>query len=328
MKTFLLTFVLVVTLLAPAVKCAADEKPTDKRLATLMESMRDHDPLIRRAAATGIGEIGDKSAVPLLADVLAGDADVGVRLNALGALELIGGPDAIAAFEKALGDPDERVREGAAYALSGYWGQSAHKALVAALKNEKSAKVRRSVAEALGNPGVMGRYSAHKWDEAPITQSALQDALANDPDYGVRAMAARQLGRFKNGSALDALLNALAKDKSISVRSAAAEALGKLDMPGAVKPLIDVLYFEKDEMLLMSVLKALRYYTDPKMHDALISVLDTSDSPKLRWQAIDVLEESRDTGAVDELSKIADDDYEPSGVRAKAEEALQSMGVR
>jgi len=327
MKTFVLVIILAFSVLLPAVRATADEQGMDKRLSTLMESMRDPDPLVRRAAATGIGETGDKEAVPLLADVLASDTDAGVRLNALGALELIGGTAAISAFEKALGDPDERVRQGAAYALSGYWGQSAHKALVAALKNEKSAKVRRSVAEALGNPGVMGRYSAHKWDEAPITQAALQDALVNDPDYGVRAMAAQQLGRFKNGEALNALLKALAKDRSVSVRSAAAQALGELDMAGAVGPLVDVLYFEKDEMLIMSALKALRYYNDPRMHDALIDMLG-SNSPKLRWQTIDVIEEVRDTGAIDALTRIADDDYESSGVRAKAEEALQSMGAR
>lgn len=326
MKRLLLTGLVVMAMLLPAHVAYSGDAGAGKRAAVLMESMRDPDPNVRRAAAAGLGEMKDKDAVPLLADVLETDEDPEVRLTALGALEIIGDQDAIAAYEKAFRDPDERVRQGAAHALSGFWGESAHKALVNALKDEKSARVRRSVAEALGNPGIMGRYSAHKWDGTEITQAALVEALKNDADYGVRATSARMLGKFKSALSLKALIEAAEKDGNMSVRASSAEALGFIEMPAAVPPLMDIVRFEKDEFLVMSALKALKYYHDPRIPDAARAALE-SGSARVRWQAIDVLEELRDTGSVEMLTKIAGDDFESEGVRFKAKEALQMMGA-
>ncbi len=326
MKRLLVAGLIAVAVFLHAHSAYPGDAGADKRLAVLMESMRDPDPNVRRAAAAGLGEMREKSAVPILTDVLENDTDPEVRFTALGALEIIGDPKSISSFEKAFGDPDERVRQGAAHALSGYWGESAHKALVSALKNEKSARVRRSVAEALGNPGIMGRYAAHKWDSTELTQAALVDSLKNDEDYGVRATAARMLGKFKNNASFKALRQAVEKDRNMSVRASAPEALGTIEMPIAVPVLIDIVYFEKDEFLVMSALKALKYYDDPRISEAARTALE-SGSAKVRWQAIDDLEELRDKGSADILTKIAEDDYEPEGIRSKAKEALQLMGA-
>jgi len=332
MRAFINLFIAVTVLVALAVAGArADGNAPGRsagpgRIAALIGSMHDRDPMVRQAAARSLGEAGDKAAVPALSESMSSDPDVTVRLIALGSLSMIGDKSAIPVYEKALTDVSEKVRQSAAQALSGFWGETAHSILVNALRNDPSPKVRRSVAEALGNPGIMGRYTAHKWSGTEITQAALIQSLAEDKDYGVRAVSAAMLGKFKNSKSLDPLLKTLEKDASVSVRAAAAESLGLLEMPArTVKPLLDVVYFEKDEMVVAGALKALKYSGDPRAGDAAVSVL-RSPSAAVRWQAIDVIEEIRPKDAVGPLNEIAGDSYESEGVRHKAKLALQALG--
>jgi HEAT repeat protein len=299
--------------------------PSD-RVTVLTESLTDDDPAIRRAAARGLGETRDVRAVGPLMALCADDPDTTVRLAALGSLAMIDDNAALPAYEDALKDEDELIRQGAAEALSGNWRESAHKALVEALKTDPSEKVRRSVAEALGNPGVLGRYKAHGWEASELTESALVMVLGSDKDYGVRAISAKMLGRFKSNRSFNALMKAFKEDKSSSVKAAAAESLGDLGMDKAVEPLIDTAMFSSDENVLAAAIKALKYFDDPGIPDAAAEGLRSS-SPKVRWQAIDVLEYQGADEYADELAAIMNDDYEPEGIRAKAMEALQSMGL-
>lgn len=304
---------------------AAKPAAPSGRVAALIAALGNPDPAIRQVAARNLGDDGDKTASPALMSALANDPDVSVRLVCLGALATINDSSALHAYENALGDVNEMVRQGAAEALSGKWQESAHKALVNALKSDPSAKVRRSIAQALGNPGIMGRYTGHGWEGAAISQAALITALKDDKDYGVRAVSATMLGKYKNRESLKPLLDALEKDANLSVRAAAAESLGLIEMPGVVKPLSDVVYFEKDEMLVVAALKGLKYAGDKAAADAAIEAL-RSRSAAVRWEAIDVLEEFRAEDAVEPLTELANDDYESEGVKHKAQLALQSMG--
>jgi len=312
--------------LAPGIACPQDAAPVN-RLTTLLESLKDPDPAVRQAAARTVGESRDKAAVAPLSVVLDSDRDETVRLAALGALLMIDDKSALPAYVKALRDGSEDVRMSAAEALSGQWDEAAQKGLMDALKSDSSYKVRRSAAQSLGNPGIMGRYSGHKWDNAADTVAALVRALREDESREVRATAAAVLGKFNDDKAADALMEALDRDKDATVRAAAAESLNSTGSPKVTDRLLDIVYFETDEQVLIGALKSLRSSGDERLAEPLVKLL-RSGSPKVRWQAIDVLEVVRAPGAVASLKEMADDRYETEGVRAKAREALGLLGVQ
>jgi len=325
MKGFTACFAFALVLVCACASFSGELEP-GRRLPAWALDLKDPDPMVRQAAARGLGEAKDNTSVAMLAGVLAEDTDDTVKLAALGALIMIDDRSAMPAYIKALKDGNEKVRQSAAQALSGLWDNAAQAGLIETLKSDPSPRVRRSVAEALGNPGVMGRYSAHGWDSQEGTEGALIQALASDESYEVRAVAASVLGKFKDGKAMPALLAALEKDKNESVRASAAESLGQMENPQAVNALLNTLYFEKDDTVILSAFKALKYSSDPRLTEPAVAAL-RSANPRVRWQAIDALEGVRPMSAAGQLKSIADDPGESDGIRHKAKEALQLMGA-
>ncbi len=80
--------------------------------------VEDGKPAARRAAATGLGRIGEPSCVPPLARMLAGGADWIDRLTAASALGFVKGAESEDALIAALGDPDGSVVQETARALA------------------------------------------------------------------------------------------------------------------------------------------------------------------------------------------------------------------
>ena len=325
-----LSAVMAVLLLA-AYACpalAADGGKPAGKLAALIASAGDTEPIVREAAARGLGETKDKDAIPALSKLLEKDTDEAVRLAALGALLMIGDPSALNAYKIALKDQSEQVRQSAAEALSGLWDKEAQKALVDALKNDISPKVRMSAAEALGSPGIMGRLEAHHWnaEDSDDPETVLITALSEDQSYEVRTAAATVLGGFKSGKAVGPLIRALKDDKSATVRAAAAESLGSYDKPEITDALVDSLTFEKDDSVLLNTLKSLKFASDSRVVRPAMTAL-RSASARVRWQAIDVLEMLKPAEAITEIKAIMDDESESEGVRSKAKEALDVIGT-
>ena len=308
-----------------ALPAYAGDVPSTDTWKAYVESAKDPDPLVRQESAKKMGETGDKGLVVVLAGMAMGDTDEGVRVASIGALSSIGERSSLSVYEKAMSDESEKVRRSAAEALSGRWEESSQKILIQALKYDKSSKVRQGAAESLASPGVMGRLKAHHWDAADESEAALIQAMKLDENFEVRATAAGALGKFKSGKSFEPLMDAL-EDKNPSVRAAAAESLGMFDKPQAVDRLLDILFFEKDDSVVVSALKSLKYTQDPRLTKPVIQSLK-SGSARVRWQAIDVLESLKPEEGVEPLRKIAEDRYEPDGLKAKAHEALQLMGA-
>ena len=293
--------------------------------AGLAQSASDPDPVVRQAAARGLGETRNRDAVPLLAKMLATDGDETVRLTALGALVAIGDGSAVPSYVKALKDESELVRRSAAEALAGVRDRASLEALVEALGNDPSFKVRQSAAEALVDAAADGAADPRRRDEGTDAESALIRALKSDESYQVRATAAEVLGRYKDGKAVDPLVEAM-DDKSSQVRAAAAESLGSFDSHKAVDRLVDAVSFERDDAVLVGALRSLKYSGDPRVVDPAVKALK-SGSSKVRWTAIDVLEVFRSPDSIEPLKAVEHDSYESEGVRDKAKEALQLMGA-
>lgn len=83
-------------------------------LQDIVRTRGQGDPYLLSAAVRSLGQIGDERAAPLLAELLAdGRAAFMARVEAVHALNLIGGEQAHTAIAGAASDANERVREAA-----------------------------------------------------------------------------------------------------------------------------------------------------------------------------------------------------------------------
>jgi vesicle coat complex subunit len=121
---------------------------------------------------------------------------------------------------EALKSDDDHVRQGAVWALGCIRGKEAADAVKTALKDEHVA-VRSAAAWSAGNLAT------------PSLLQPLVDALQQDPEVTVRAMAAEQLKEFGGETVIAALINALS-DKAPEVRGYAATSLAALGAEEAV----------------------------------------------------------------------------------------------
>jgi HEAT repeat protein len=113
-----------------------------------MKATNDNDEIVRVAAVTALGRIGDPaSGSPLI--VALGDVNPPVRSAAAAALGKFGGRTAIAPLAAALGDPERSVRLSAVVALASIRDTAAVPPLIACLKDRDS-EVVIAAAKALG----------------------------------------------------------------------------------------------------------------------------------------------------------------------------------
>jgi len=119
-----------------------------------------------------------------------------------------------------------------------------------------------------GSPRVRGVAA---WALAPSPRedvlSALCEALAADPDEGVRRVVADVLGRKGGEKAMRALLGALASDPNVEVRRAAASALGQARDEKAVPGLVEALGRESSEEVRDRIVSSLTIITEQEFGD-------------------------------------------------------------
>jgi HEAT repeat protein len=200
-------------------------KAVKDTIPSLIQLLQGQDFHIRGLVVETLINIGE-DAVPELTKTLK-DGNPDVRYSAAGALESIGTPEALKAFNehqesliKMLQDPDPDTRISTIETLGRIGSQNTVSALVQVLQDQNKS-VRGAAIEALGN---MGKYVV------PALILALQDNVK-----GVRASAAkalRNIGKY----AIPALILAL-QDKVVDVRGSAAEALGHTGSADAVPAL-------------------------------------------------------------------------------------------
>ena len=174
-------------------------EPDLSALAGLSQALeRDPAPLVREVCAQGLGYLSDERCAPPLVRALLQDPAEEVRVRAAAALVLI-------------------PSEGAA-------GETALAALEQAVAQDRSPRVRRFAAEALG------------WTNNPRATGALLVAT-RDADPQVRQIAAQQLGRLQTPEALEPLL-ALFSDPAEDVRWRAVVAVDRLRDRRAAEALV------------------------------------------------------------------------------------------
>jgi HEAT repeat protein len=158
--------------------------------------------------------------------------------------------------------------------------------------NDADANARLQAARMLGEHG------------EPQAVEALSNVLMDDPDMGVRQVAAAALGKL---GASEPLIRAL-RVPDIQVRQLATQALGQIGDPRAIEPLILALRDSNAEVR-NQVAFALNKIGGPAV-EPLITALSHPD-PVVRWGASRILGSIGDARALPELERLARDDNTP-----------------
>ncbi|MFN0152570.1 MAG: HEAT repeat domain-containing protein [bacterium] len=219
-----------------------------KSAPLLTPLLADPDARVACAAAYALGQIGSADAAPaLLLATASSNTDLAERaLVALGKIHAAGTTGRVAAF---LRHGEGRRREAAAFALSRSGDSTAVPALIAALDDPhagvrgQSLHALERLADSRGAAGALRltrdpdpsvRYFAYRavgrLGEGLAGDARLHRAIASglaDPDWRLRAVAARAAESTATGLAAGDLLQAL-NDPSVNVREAAVSALGAL----------------------------------------------------------------------------------------------------
>ncbi|TAK12350.1 MAG: hypothetical protein EPO32_08650 [Anaerolineae bacterium] len=263
----------------------------------LREALNDDTEWVRDDAARALGQIGDPAAVPALLNTLRDDY-LSVGEAAAWALKNIGDPSAIAGLRHALQDDNKNVRLLAAWALRELENPASEpiggiKVTLAALALRDSLKndnpqVRWEAAEDLG------------FISDPATVELLRDAL-NHPRWSVRQAAAVTLGNIGDSVATPALRAAL-RDNDPRVRQEVIEALGEIGDATVISDLVDALQ-ENNNWLRRAAARALGNIGDAATVPALQVTLKDSD-PSVRQAAARALQQIGHTAAVAALQEI------------------------
>ena len=134
------------------------EVHADRAFPVLVRSLGDLEDEVRGKAATALGRLGDRRAVPYLLEHLLSDPAPFVRARIAGALGQFGGADVIDRLVRALGDPAWWVRMRSVEALEQI-GEVAEGPLLVAL-DDADPEIRSRAAVALERLGVPGRLVA------------------------------------------------------------------------------------------------------------------------------------------------------------------------
>ena len=254
-------------------------------VAALIERLGDTNASVRRAAASSLGNLKARKAVPTLITTLA-DKNREVRAAAADALGNIEDDRAIAPLLKVIGDESPEVRERALDAL-GRFEHDVPAAPIIAVLSDPRPNIRQRAADILGN---IGDRSA----VAPLVK------LLKDPQADVRREALHALERIKDPSVASAVLPMLG-DENADVRGTALGTLRELRVPIAEATLMKALEDASHDVRQ----RAVEVVKDQAPSAALVAVLkkmmleDTNSD--VRESAVEALSEARSPAAREAL---------------------------
>lgn len=211
--------------------------------ALLAESARDPVAMSRLSAVDALAQItgsGAEAAVAALTHVLDGDPFYAVRAAAASGLARLHTKSATAALLKTVGQPDSRVRVAVVKGLAGFKRDpSAHRALTAALRSDRSFAVQAAAAAGLGSSGDGGafdvlREEARKNGEIHVMQGVFAGLIATrDPRAIAILLADARPGvpERLRAQALKALAGSSGFAPAAEKNAVAAAARGALDDP-------------------------------------------------------------------------------------------------
>ncbi len=299
---------------------------SEAAISGLLTALKAPDPVIRREAVKGFGQIRSEAAVDSLLGVLE-DPDFYVRKLAASALEQpnseVAIPDwfidlkvddlwerlrqlPIPSLLDALDDPDHLVRWRASDVLVEVGREEVVPGLLNALEHHRDSNVRWRVAKALGRIGskaaIPGLLNALKATNFIVRENVVEalgqlgseaaipyllDVLKEDPSTDVRRFAAQSLGQLGSEAAIPGLLNSL-KDPILDVRYSAVDAIGCLSNVVAIPCLQKALEDSEDAGVRWRSAEALGRLGSEAVIPSLLRALD-DPVIEVRWRTAEAL---------------------------------------
>ncbi|MBD3868814.1 MAG: HEAT repeat domain-containing protein [Acidobacteria bacterium] len=220
-------------------------------------ALRDPVPMVRAEAAKSMGEIGDRSVMSELVQMMS-SGDYWTRLRAVEAIEKLK-PDDTSPLEQALEDESRVVRGEAARALERL---GVLEKRLNDLKNPDEGRVQAAT------------DSLVRLGKAGAVESLLRATADADPD--IRALVCVVLGRAGDLYAMQ-VMEHLFKDDHWQVRAAAAEAVGRLRPEDAVERLVPALA-DRDDRVRVAAIDAIRNIRPSHLGEHLDALIELFES--------------------------------------------------
>lgn len=236
--------------------------------ATLWETARDSDDVVRRASALALGVVGredDERSVQLLTRLLARDRDRPVQNMAALALGRIGGDSAAQALRYAYRKGDNLHQPFAALSLGLLAGRTGQSDLVAPLvedleeranadlrgalsvalglaRSEEAIPILRELVDDRGDPTVRSHavFALGLIGDHP-SNDRIRELLVSSNDPGLRREAAVALGMLGDRAAVADLVALVEDGGSVYLQGSAATALGRIGGAQSVEALVGLL---------------------------------------------------------------------------------------
>lgn len=315
-------------------------------VCSLLPLAAQQDPKLRVREIRDLGHQGP-DAIPKIAPYLS-DSSIEVRIEAVKAIDDIGGPRSVDPLLKALGDNDPEVQMRATdglvnFYLPGYlqtgFGASI-KRVGTSIKGHftdtndqiipQYVQVRPDVIEALGKVARGGSSMDSRADAARALgvlrgKAAIPDLIeaikSNDDEVMYEALVALQKIRDPSAGPKVAFL---LRDLSPKVQTTALETIGLLQDRSTIPKVRDVLQNSRDAKVRRSALTALAMMPDPSTHAIFLSYLNDKDD-NMRAAAAEGLARAKNRQDLETLNRVFGEENKTKARLADAF-ALVSLG--
>ena len=260
------------------------------------------DPNVRRAALLGLGQLGDRAAVPLLRQVALNELEQGSENSGAAAAALFAmgqEADVRAATAARLRSSSELGRWSALAVMSHIPVPEAVPDLVALMRRNGGAPR----AERITAAAALGAVAAHQSESSPAAVAALTDCLGAAEAAQRAACAIALAGATSAEGATHRKLAALLRDRDESVRAAATRTFARLDPERFARSLPD-LPRERSNLVLVAQAEGLGVVLG-KRALARLARLVSSQTPAVRVAAASSLVQRSEPAAAEILARLA-----------------------
>ena len=289
-----------------------------------IKALNDESGNVRCAAANALANLGDKSSISLLSNLLSHE-EWRVRRCAIAAMGSLKDNQILKYVEPALKDMEWEVRKAAVKALGELKEPNIINSITSSM-NDEEWEVRKAAVEALGElkePNIINSITSAIKDKDWEVRKAAVEALGkikdlasvktltialNDRDDDVRGAAVLVLQEFRDPAAIGQLGTRSLLDEENWVKKKALDAIGYFGKDGADYLLLKSNNYSKNSELYSNFTEALARTGVGQAHEKILSIAtDSNNDASLRQEALKSLSKINKNEEIELLIKLLED---------------------